>query len=75
VITLQIADPSSRERGRITEMRPQISDSNTPTGSNIFFFLKFQFILQSIVIHLAECYGEEVLQCLGERPSVGPLRR
>jgi hypothetical protein len=37
--------------------------------------LKSQFILQSVVIHLAECYGEGVLQCLGERPSVGPLRR
>jgi hypothetical protein len=31
--------------------------------------------LQSVVVHLAECYGEGVLQCLGERPSVGPLRR
>jgi hypothetical protein len=32
--------------------------------------------LQSVVIHLAECYGEGILlvQCLGERPSVGPLR-
>jgi hypothetical protein len=44
---------------------------NFPT----FFFLKSYFILQSVVIHLAECYGERVLQCLGERPSVGPLRR
>jgi hypothetical protein len=34
VITLQIADPSSRQRGRITEARPQLSDSNNPTGSN-----------------------------------------
>jgi hypothetical protein len=39
------------------------------------FFFKSKFILQSVVIHLAECYGEGVLQCLGERPSVGPLRR
>jgi hypothetical protein len=39
------------------------------------FFFKSKFILQSAVIHLAECYGEEVLQCLGEEPSVGPLRR
>jgi hypothetical protein len=31
VITLQIADPSSRQRGRPTETRPQISDSNIPT--------------------------------------------
>jgi hypothetical protein len=38
-------------------------------------FFKSQFILQSVVIHLAECYGEGVLQCLGERPSVGPLCR
>jgi hypothetical protein len=36
VITLQIADPSSRQRVRPTETRPQISDSNTPTGSNIW---------------------------------------
>jgi hypothetical protein len=36
VITLQIADPSSRRRGRPTETRPQISDSNIPTGSNIW---------------------------------------
>jgi hypothetical protein len=36
VITLQIAHPSSRQRGRPTETRPQISDSNTPTGSNIW---------------------------------------
>jgi hypothetical protein len=44
-----------------------------------FFFFKSQFILQSVVIQFqadtAECYGEEVLQCPGERPSVGPLRR
>jgi hypothetical protein len=39
------------------------------------FFFKSQFILQSVVIHLAECYGEGVLQCLGKKPSVGPLRR
>jgi hypothetical protein len=37
VITLQIADPSSRQRGRPTETRPQISDSNIPTGSNIWW--------------------------------------
>jgi hypothetical protein len=36
VITLQIADPSSRQRGRPTEGRPQFSDSNIPTGSNIW---------------------------------------
>jgi hypothetical protein len=36
VITLQIADLSSRQRGRLPEMRPQISDSNTPKGSNIW---------------------------------------
>jgi hypothetical protein len=36
VITLQIADPSSRQRGRPTETGPQISDSNIPTGSNIW---------------------------------------
>jgi hypothetical protein len=36
VITLQIADPSSRQRGRPTETGPQISDSNFPTGSNIW---------------------------------------
>jgi hypothetical protein len=28
-----------------------------------------------VIIHLAEFYGEGVLQCLGERPSVGPLHR
>jgi hypothetical protein len=39
------------------------------------FLLKSKCILQSIVIHLAECYCEVVLQCLGERPSVEPLRR
>jgi hypothetical protein len=44
------------------------------TICNISFF-KSQYILQSVVIHLAECYGEEVLQCLGERRLVGPLRR
>jgi hypothetical protein len=38
-------------------------------------FLKSQFILRSVVIHLGECYGEGVLKCLVERPSVGPLRR
>jgi hypothetical protein len=31
-------------------------------------FFKSQFILQSVVLHLAECYGERVLQCLGEKP-------
>jgi hypothetical protein len=36
VITLQIADPSSRQRGRPPETRPQTSDSNIPTGSNIW---------------------------------------
>jgi hypothetical protein len=36
VITLQIADPSSRQRGRPIDTRPQISDSNTPTGNNIW---------------------------------------
>jgi hypothetical protein len=30
-----------------------------------FFFLKSHFILQSVVIHLAECYGQGGLQCLG----------
>jgi hypothetical protein len=32
----QIADPSSRQRGRPTDIRPQISDSNIPTGNNIW---------------------------------------
>jgi hypothetical protein len=41
----------------------------------VFFFFEIPVFLQSVVIHLAKCYGEEVLQCLGERPSVGPLRR
>jgi hypothetical protein len=36
VIALQIADPSSLQTGRPTETRPQISDINTPTGSNIW---------------------------------------
>jgi hypothetical protein len=36
VITLQIADSSSRQRGRPMDTRPQISDSNIPTGSNIW---------------------------------------
>jgi hypothetical protein len=35
VITLQIADPSSRQRGRPIDVRPQISD-NIPTGNNIW---------------------------------------
>jgi hypothetical protein len=42
---------------------------------SFFFLLKFQFILRSVVIHLGECCGEGVLQCLGERHSAGPLRR
>jgi hypothetical protein len=41
----------------------------------LFFFLESQFILKSVVIHLAECYAEGVLQCLEEGPTVGPLRR
>jgi hypothetical protein len=36
VIALQIADPTSRQRGRPIDTRPQISESNTPTGSNIW---------------------------------------
>jgi hypothetical protein len=36
VTALQTADPSSRQRGRPTERKPQISDSNIPTGSNIW---------------------------------------
>jgi hypothetical protein len=36
VIALQTADPSSRQRERPTETRPQIPDSNIPTGSNIW---------------------------------------
>jgi hypothetical protein len=36
LITLQIADPSSRQRGLPAEIRAQISDSNIPTGSNIW---------------------------------------
>jgi hypothetical protein len=36
VITLQITDPSSHQRGRPTETRQQISDSNIVTGSNIW---------------------------------------
>jgi hypothetical protein len=36
VITLQIADPSSRQRGRPTETRLQISDSNITIGRNIW---------------------------------------
>jgi hypothetical protein len=43
-----------------------------PLQKNIF---KIVFFLQAVVIRLAECYGERVLQCLGERDSVGPLRR
>jgi hypothetical protein len=34
--TMQIADPSSHQRGHPTETRPEISDSNLPTGSNIW---------------------------------------
>jgi hypothetical protein len=44
-----------------------------------FFLLRHIFFIQVYFAicskHLAECYGEEVLQCLGERPSVGPLHR
>jgi hypothetical protein len=36
VITLQIGDPFSRQRGRLIDTRPQLSDSNIPTGSNIW---------------------------------------
>jgi hypothetical protein len=36
VITLQIADPSSRQRGLPIDARPQISDSNIPTRNNIW---------------------------------------
>jgi hypothetical protein len=36
VIALQSADPSSRQRGRPTETRPQFPGSNVPTGSNIW---------------------------------------
>jgi hypothetical protein len=39
--------------------------------SACIIFFKSQFILKSVVIHLAEFYGEGVLQCLGERSSVG----
>jgi hypothetical protein len=31
-----------------------------------FFLFKSQFILQAVVIHLSECYGDGVLQCLWE---------
>jgi hypothetical protein len=30
------ADPSSHQRGHPIETRPQLSDSNLPTGSNIW---------------------------------------
>jgi hypothetical protein len=36
VITMQIVGPSSRQRGRPIDTRPQVSDSNIPTGSNIW---------------------------------------
>jgi hypothetical protein len=36
VIAIQNANPSARQRGSPTETRPQISDSNVPTGSNIW---------------------------------------
>jgi hypothetical protein len=36
VISLQTADLSSRQKGRPTETRPQLSDSILPTGSNIW---------------------------------------
>jgi hypothetical protein len=35
VIALQIADPSCRQRGRSTETRLQLSDSNVLAGSNL----------------------------------------
>jgi hypothetical protein len=35
VITPQIADPSSRHRGSPIDTRPQISDSNIPTGLTV----------------------------------------
>jgi hypothetical protein len=57
-----------------TELLPSNDNVKHRQTCRLFFF-KFQFILQSVVIHLAECYGEGVLQCLGERPSVGPVRR
>jgi hypothetical protein len=34
VIALQTAGPSFRQRGRSTETRPQLSDSNVPTGTS-----------------------------------------
>jgi hypothetical protein len=56
---------------------PGESKENHENIREDFFYLKAQFILQPVVIlvHSAECYGERVLQCLGERPSVGPLCR
>jgi hypothetical protein len=36
VIALQTAGPSSRQRGRPTETRQQLPNSNVPTGSNIW---------------------------------------
>jgi hypothetical protein len=36
VIVLLTADPSSRQRGRPTDTRPQLSDINFQTGSNIW---------------------------------------
>jgi hypothetical protein len=36
VIALQTADLASRQRESPTETRPQLSDSNLPTGSNIW---------------------------------------
>jgi hypothetical protein len=36
MIALRISDPPSRQRGRPTETRPQISDSHIPIGSNIW---------------------------------------
>jgi hypothetical protein len=52
-----------------------VTDSHQTNTQGDFFLLKFQFILQSVVIHLAEFYDEGVLQRLGEGHSVGPLRR
>jgi hypothetical protein len=36
MITLQIANQSSRQRGYPIDARPQISDSNIQTGNNIW---------------------------------------
>jgi hypothetical protein len=43
--------------------RPQLQRMKRPQLQRMkCFFFKSQFILQSVVIHLAECYDEEVLQ-------------